>query len=236
MVTPNLRADGGPPRLVQCFMYARDPTKCPPGNAMADNHYAHPLDLLPIVDLGAGKVVDVQMYAETPDIPWESVQYHRDTLATNDYLETGWREDPPRTIDITQPDGPSFAVDGHDVSWQKWTFTVGFNYREGLVLHDLKFDGRPVCARISMVEMAVPYGDPHAPFARKCAFDVGDYGLGNMADSLQLGCDCLGHIHYFDGVLSNAKGEPVEVPKVVSVEIVHRPQAGQYLAELVGKG
>ena len=41
---------------------------------------------------------------------------------------------------------------------------------------------------------AQPYGDPHAPFQRKCAFDVGDYGLGFCANSLALGCDCLGHI------------------------------------------
>ena len=52
-----------------------------------------------------------------------------------------------------------------------------------------------------------PYGDPHAPFQRKCAFDVGDYGLGFCANSLALGCDCLGHIKYFDAVLNDSKGE-----------------------------
>ena len=40
--------------------------------------------------------------------------------------------------------------------------------------------------------MAVPYADPNPPFERKCAFDVGDYGLGYCTDSLELGCDCLG--------------------------------------------
>ena len=28
---------------------------------------------------------------------------------------------------------------------------------------------------------AVPYGDVREPFQRKCAFDVGDYGLGVRA-------------------------------------------------------
>ena len=60
--------------------------------------------------------------------------------------------------------------------------------------------------RASLVEMAVPYGDPNAPFQRKCAFDVGDYGLGFCANSLELGCDCLGHIKYFDAVLNDSKG------------------------------
>jgi hypothetical protein len=43
------------------------------------------------------------------------------------------------------------------------------------------------------------------PYIRKCAFDVGDYGMGFVANSLQLGCDCLGHIKYFDGVVNNAQ-------------------------------
>ena len=67
---------------------------------------------------------------------------------------------------------------------------------------------RPVLHRASLVEMAVPYGDPNPPFPRKCAFDVGDYGLGFCTNSLELGCDCLGDISYFDAVLSNAAGAP----------------------------
>jgi Cu2+-containing amine oxidase len=37
---------------------------------------------------------------------------------------------------------------------------------------------------------------------------AGDYGLGFCANSLELGCDCVGTIHYFDGLLNNAKGGP----------------------------
>jgi primary-amine oxidase len=42
-----------------------------------------------------------------------------------------------------------------------------------------------------------------------------DYGLGYCANSLSLGCDCLGHIHYFDGTLVNSKGQPVAMKNVV---------------------
>ena len=42
-----------------------------------------------------------------------------------------------------------------------------------------------------------------------------DYGLGNCATSLALGCDCLGHIRYFDAVLNNSAGEPVALPHAV---------------------
>lgn len=30
-------------------------------------------------------------------------------------------------------------------------------------------------------------------------------GMGFVANSLRLGCDCLGHIKYFDGVVNNAR-------------------------------
>lgn len=202
------RDDGVPPRLVQTFLYARDDPE--------DNQYAHPIDILPVVDLNAGKVVQIDgLDRPAPKIPSASVNYHRAKLKSNTYLQQAWRADLPAALNISQPDGPSFSVDGSSVTWQKWSLRVGFNYREGLVLHDVRYDGRPVLNRGSLVEMAVPYGDSNPPFERKCAFDVGDYGLGYCTDSLELGCDCLGHIHYFDAVLADSKGEPYEVKKAI---------------------
>lgn len=61
--------------------------------------------------------------------------------------------------------------------------------------------------RMSLSEIIVPYGDPRAPFNRKCAFDVVDYGMGNCCSSLDLGCDCLGVIKYFDAVLCDKSGQ-----------------------------
>jgi len=80
----------------------------------------------------------------------------------------------------------------------KWSFRVGFTSREGLVLHQLAFDSRPLVYRASVTEMVVPYGDPTTSHFWKNAFDCGEYGLGKLANSLELGCDCLGLIHYFD--------------------------------------
>lgn len=45
-----------------------------------------------------------------------------------------------------------------------------------------------------------------APFHRRLAFDLGDVGIGQLTNSLELGCDCLGNIHYFDAILNNSKG------------------------------
>ena len=42
-----------------------------------------------------------------------------------------------KPLNIVQPEGPSFRVEGSHVRWQKWDFRVSFNYREGLVFHNL---------------------------------------------------------------------------------------------------
>ena len=36
-----------------------------------------------------------------------------------------------KPLEITQPEGPSFIVEGNKVSWQKWSMRLGFNPREG---------------------------------------------------------------------------------------------------------
>ena len=209
-------------RLVQTFLYLRR-------DGEFDNAYAHPLDALPVVDLDAGRVVHVEVQGSTsaaeaadgPAVPSAAAPYNYhpsllDTNALEGSLST-FREGKsvPKPLEIVQPEGPSFEVKGQHVTWDKWSLRVGFNHREGLVLHDVHFDGKPVCYRASLVEMAVPYADPETPFQRKCAFDVGDYGLGYCTDSLSLGCDCLGQIHYFDATLSDHKGEPYDVKKAV---------------------
>ncbi|KAF8068451.1 maoI [Scenedesmus sp. PABB004] len=196
------RARGG--RLIQLFMYAK--------SSPNDNAYAHPLDLLPLVDLHLRAVVRIDKHSVPPAVPAADSNYH------SELFPGPWRSD-LKPLDVVQPEGPSFTVEGNLVKWQKWSFRVGFNYREGLVLHQLGYeDGgrvRPVLHRGSLVEMAVPYGDPREPFHRKCAFDVGDYGLGFCTFPLTLGCDCLGCIRYFDAVLCNSKGEPVTIKNAV---------------------
>lgn len=61
--------------------------------------------------------------------------------------------------------GPSFSVEGLGlVKWQKLSFRLTFNHREGYVLHDVRFHGRKILDRASLVEMTVPYADPREPF------------------------------------------------------------------------
>lgn len=174
-----------PGRMVQTFLYYRAN-----GKDLECNHYAHPIDIVPVVDLNEQKVVTINGVDRQPppSIPSLAVNYHRNLIHENSYLETKWRSDVAKELNVVQPNGPSFQVNSDNVvTWQKWSIQVGFNYREGIVLHNISFDGRPVVNRASLVEMAVPYADIHEPFQRKCAFDVGDYGLGYCANSLELG-------------------------------------------------
>lgn len=120
-----------------------------------------------------------------------------------------------KPLHVAQPEGPSFVAKGNLLTWEKWRFRVGFNYREGLTLHDVRYDGRSLFYRLSLSEMFVPYGDSRIPYPRKAAFDLGNDGAGVNANNLRLGCDCLGHIKYFDAWHNTNAGDPIKLPNVV---------------------
>ena len=169
-----------------------------------DNAYAHPIDgLVTYVDLTNMRVLAV-VDDEVLPIPQEDSNFHDDN-GISPRLDL-------KPLEIHQPEGPSFTVDGWEVSWQKWSFRVSMNAREGMVLHDIVYDDegtkRSILSRAAFAEMVVPYGDPRPSHFWRSAFDVGEYGLGALANSLTLGCDCLGSIYYFDTYMCDGQGEP----------------------------
>ena len=125
-----------------------------------------------------------------------------------------------RPIEITQPDGPSFTLDGSLVRWQNWSMRIGFDGREGLTLHQITIaDGgreRPLIYRASIPEMVVPYGDPRFRYWQTY-FDTGEYLLGKHANSLTLGCDCLGEIAYLDATVTDDFGEPTVIQNAICI-------------------
>ena len=74
---------------------------------------------------------------------------------------------------------------------------------------------RPIVYRASFVDMVVPYGDPRPAYFRRNAFDIGEYGIGMLANSLELGCDCLGEIYYFDVDGHDSHGNPPTLKNAV---------------------
>jgi primary-amine oxidase len=172
-----------------------------------DLPYARPIEgVVAYVDLNVMRVTKVLDPDPVP-IPADAGRYDPESLAP--------LRNAPRPIEIAQPDGPSFTVDGHEVRWQNWRLRWSFNAREGLVLHTVGWEEggevRPIVKRASISEMVVPYGDPDPAHFWQGAFDLGDFGIGRGVNSLELGCDCLGVIQYFDVVTHDDQGEPLVV-------------------------
>jgi primary-amine oxidase len=179
------------------------------------NPYAHPVNgLHPLVDLNQMALLEIGD-THRVDPPAVMGEYAPS-------LVPGLRpRDDVTPLQVSQPEGASFALAGHALSWQKWSLRIGFNYREGLVLHQVGYaDGgrvRPVAHRLSLAEMVVPYRDPTPDHYRRTAFDIGEWGLGFMTTSLQRGCDCLGEITYLDAVLHDSSGEPYRIPCAICI-------------------
>jgi primary-amine oxidase len=178
----------------------------------ADHPWAHPIDgVVAYIDLIRNEVIDVIDDAVMP-IPEEEGNF-------DDPAATGPARTSLKPLEITQPEGPSFHVDGNVVQWQNWRFRVGFDAREGLVLHQISFDDhgrqRPIVYRASVSEMVVPYGDPSPVRFWQNYFDAGEYLMGKWTNSLVLGCDCLGEIHYFDGWVADDHGNPQQIVNAI---------------------
>jgi primary-amine oxidase len=174
------------------------------------NPYAHHVTgLHPVVDLNAMTLLELE----------DTYQGGTDPEVMGEYLPRllpmRLREVEP--LHISQPAGVGFTLDGTLLAWQNWQLRLGFNHREGLVLHQIGYHGRSVAHRLSFAEMVVPYRDASPDHYRRTAFDVGEWGLGFMTTSLTLGCDCLGEITYLDAVVHDSCGEPVTIPNAICV-------------------
>ena len=177
-----------------------------------DNGYARPVaNLVAIVDLDEMKVIAIEDHGVVP-LPPEDANYSPDVAGSRPDL---------RPLEIRQPEGPSFALDGHELSWQKWRMRLGFTPREGLVLHRVSYRDqgrdRPILHRAAVVDMVVPYGDPRHTYFHRNAFDVGEFGIGTLANSLVNGCDCLGEIRYLDAVVNDSRGGAVTLQNAICV-------------------
>ena len=174
------------------------------------NPYARPVEnLVAVLDRDTGEVVEI-IEGEAVPVPAERGRYDAASVSKP-------RELAP--LEITQPDGPGFTVDDGFLRWGPWRMRVSMHPIEGLVLHEVCYvEGervRPVMYRASVAEMVVPYGSASVNHWWKNAFDAGDFGLGRMAGSLELGCDCLGEIVYLDAVQVDEDGTASTLPQAI---------------------
>ncbi|KZT52940.1 hypothetical protein CALCODRAFT_557812 [Calocera cornea HHB12733] len=229
-------------RLQQCLLFARF--------GKDENLYAHPMDFFPIIDSNLMEVVHIDFAPHRLPKPAPSNNPVSTKPPPLDAALARARIPPPLTkheylpellakeeafsmrtdlkpLYVVQPEGVSFTVRGREVEWQKWKMHIGFNGREGLTLNTITYtDGgavRPIAYKLSLAEMVVPYAEPQYPHPRKFAFDIGEYGMGTLANELSLGCDCLGTICYLPGCFVSHSGAPVLVKNAICI---HEEDAG----------
>ncbi len=192
-------------RLVRVISYVRDNP--------ADNGYAHPIEgVVVTVDVRHDEVVSVEDHGVVP-VPEAAGNY--------DAASVGTMRTDLKPLDIVQPEGPSFDVSGNEVRWQRWRFRVSMHPLDGLVLHTVGYEDqgevRSILHRAALSEMVVPYGEAAPGHRWKNAFDSGELGLGRypFVNSLELGCDCVGAIRYFDAAVVGVEGESQTIPNAI---------------------
>ncbi|OMO80089.1 Copper amine oxidase [Corchorus olitorius] len=174
-------ADAPSRRLAKPLIFCRTESDCP-----VENGYARPVEGIHVlVDMQNMVVIEFEDRKLVPLPPADPLRNY-----TAGETRGGVDRSDVKPLQIIQPEGPSFRVNGNFIEWQKWNFRIGFTPREGLIIYSVAYvDGnrgrRPVAHRLSFVEMVVPYGDPNDPHYRKNAFDAGEDGLGKNAHSLK---------------------------------------------------
>jgi primary-amine oxidase len=119
-------------------------------------------------------------------------------------------------VEMVQPKGASYALNGNEVSWQNWKFHFRMDARRGLVISRVRYvDGdkeRSVMYQGSLSELFVPYMDAADPWNYQGYFDLGTYPsiFGGIASSLEPGVECPLYAKYFDSYVVTDKGAPRE--------------------------
>ena len=179
----------------------------------SDNGYAHPIQgLIAHVDLTEGRVAHLEDHEVVP-VPQASGRY--DNASLNSIRER------PNALEISQPQGPSFDINGNHITWQHWDFRVSIHPVNGLVLHQLSYEEngnkRSILHRAALADMVVPYGDTDPMHSWKHVLDAGEASLGDCVNSLTLGCDCVGEIHYLDHFCVKPDGTARKVERAICI-------------------
>ncbi len=176
------------------------------------NFYGRPIEGVGVlVDMTTEKVVE---FIDTGAVPLPPASQELDEKSIGP-------RPAPKTLAIAQPDGASFTIAGQDVRWQKWRFRYTMHPREGLVLQTVGYEDagkvRPILYRASISEMAVPYGDPDRNWRWRSAFDVGEYGIGRLASSIEPNTDAPPNATLIDVTYAGDNGHAYVQPRAVGI-------------------
>ncbi|KAI8550947.1 hypothetical protein RHMOL_Rhmol06G0146200 [Rhododendron molle] len=181
------------------------------------NMYVRPIEgITAVVDLEEMKIIEYHDRFRVPVPKAEGTEYRES------------KQKPPfgpllRGLATMQSDGPGFEIDGHTIRWANWAFHLGFDVRAGPIIslasiYDLeqrKF--RQVIYRGYISELFVPYMDPTEEWYYKTFFDLGEFGFGQSAVSLEPLADCPAHAVFMDGYYAGQHGKPVKISNVFCI-------------------
>lgn len=174
------------------------------------NYWGRPIEgLTAVVDLNKLELVRLIDTGVSP-IPKTPVDF--------DEKSVGKLREPPNPISFVQPQGPSFTIDGHQVSWQGWEFHFRIDPRLGPIvsLVHYKDEGRmrSILYQGSLSELFVPYMDPDSGWYFRTYMDAGEFGVGKLAAPLQVGLDCPTNAVFFDTAFADDWGAPYAQKRV----------------------
>lgn len=209
ILTPEERGSGK--RLLRCLSFYR-----PPG---AKNPFARPVEgVIVVFDPQENKVLRVEDSGLSAPVQ-KDLRGEMDPATVNAQL--GSLRPPLKPLVVSQPQGSNIQVQGHQVRWDNWQFRFSMHPREGLVLHDLRYldrgNWRQVLYRGALSEMVVPYGDPAPNWNWRNAFDLGEYGVGRLANTLRPGFEVPAHALMLDSVFADDLGKPYLLPASVAL-------------------
>lgn len=162
-------------RLIRAYPYYR---------VVGDNSFGEPIEGLSALVNLTKKTVAVRDNKEIIPLAGSGSNYL-------DEKNIGPLRTPCKPMVVTQPNGPSFTMDGHQIKWQKWRFRYELDSREGLVLHNIGYEDqgkvRSILHRAGVSEVSVPYGAPGLDWVWRSPIDEGEYGLGRLTTTLRQG-------------------------------------------------
>jgi len=176
------------------------------------NYYGRPIEgVIALVDMNTERVIDFTDTGALP-LPPPGTELDRKSIRAREA---------PRPLNLSQPGGPSFKIDGYEVSWQGWRFRFSMHPREGLVLHNIGYEDsgriRSILYRASLSEIVVPYGDTDPSWRWRSAFDIGEYSVGRYASSIEPGTDVPDYATLLNVTLANDEGKPTTLERAVGI-------------------
>ncbi|KAL2902029.1 Primary amine oxidase [Bienertia sinuspersici] len=199
-------------RLVKVQCYSMEKTA---------NFYMRPIEgLTVVVDMDTNQVVEISDNGRDLPIPKAANTDYRFSAQKNQHHKIK----PINPISMEQPKGPSFTVEkGHMVKWANWEFHLKADPRAGVIISRVMFQDpdtgelRNVMYKGMASELFVPYMDPSDAWYFKTYMDIGEYGFGSQAMSLDPLNDCPRNAYYIDGVFPAADGRPYVQTNMICV-------------------